>query len=76
MGEGRGEGENFPAHPLSGFTILDLSTVIAGPVTGSLLAELGARVIRIETLAGDWMRNTFNGLATNRTMAGTQGPLH
>ena len=73
MGEGRGEGENFPAHPLEGFTVLDLSTVIAGPVTGSLLAELGARVIRIETLAGDWMRNTFNGLATNRTMAGTQG---
>ena len=73
MGEGRGEGENLPAHPLEGFTVLDLSTVIAGPVSGSLLAELGARVIRIETLAGDWMRNTFNGLATNRTMAGTQG---
>ena len=73
MGEGRGEGEDFPEHPLEGITVLDLSTVIAGPVTGSLLAELGARVIRIETLAGDWMRNTFNGLATNRTMAGTQG---
>ena len=72
-GEGRGEGEDFPAHPLEGFTVLDLSTVIAGPVSGSLLAEMGARVIRIETLAGDWMRNTFNGLATNRTMAGTQG---
>ena len=68
-----GEGEDFPEHPLEGITVLDLSTVIAGPVTGSLLAELGARVIRIETLAGDWMRNTFNGLATNRTMAGTQG---
>ncbi|MYA61141.1 MAG: hypothetical protein F4X94_00980, partial [Dehalococcoidia bacterium] len=46
-GEGQGEGEDFPAHPLEGYTILDLSTVIAGPVTGSLLAELGARVIRI-----------------------------
>ena len=68
-----GEGGDFPAHPLSGFTVLDLSTVIAGPVSGSLLAEMGARVIRIETLGGDWMRNTFNGLATNRTMAGTQG---
>ena len=68
-----GGGDELPAHPLEGFTVLDLSTVIAGPVTGSLLAELGARVIRIETLAGDWMRNTFNGLATNRTMAGTQG---
>ncbi len=63
----------FPAHPMEGVTILDMSTVIAGPVSGSLMAELGARVIRIETLAGDWMRNAFNGLATNRTMAGTQG---
>ncbi len=68
----RDDGE-FPNHPLEGITVLDMSTVIAGPVSGSLLAELGARVIRIETLAGDWMRNAYNGLATNRTMAGTQG---
>ena len=62
-----------PSHPLDGFTVLDMSTVIAGPLAGSLLAELGARVIRIETLAGDWMRNHYNGLASNRTMAGTEG---
>ena len=64
---------DLPAHPLEGFTVLDLSTVIAGPLAGSLLAELGARVIRIETLAGDWMRGHYDGLASNRTMAGTQG---
>ena len=68
----RDDGE-FPNHPLEGITVLDMSTVIAGPVSGSLMAELGARVIRIETLAGDWMRNAYNGLATNRTMAGTLG---
>ena len=62
-----------PAHPLEGVTVLDMSTVIAGPLAGSLLAELGARVIRIETLAGDWMRGHYNGLASNRTMAGTEG---
>ena len=50
-----------------------MSTVIAGPLAGSLLAEMGARVIRIETLAGDWMRGHYNGLASNRTMAGTEG---
>ena len=50
-----------------------MSTVIAGPLAGSLLAEMGARVIRIETLAGDWMRGPYNGLASNRTMAGTEG---
>ena len=62
-----------PAHPLEGVTVLDMSTVIAGPLAGSLLAEMGARVIRIETLAGDWMRGHYNGLASNRTMAGTEG---
>ncbi len=63
----------FPHHPLEGVTVLDMSTVIAGPLTGSLLAELGARVIRIETLAGDWMRAPYKGFFTNRTMAGTEG---
>ena len=62
-----------PLTPLEGVTILDMSTVIAGPLAGSLLAEMGARVIRIETLAGDWMRGHYNGLASNRTMAGTEG---
>ena len=62
-----------PKTPLEGVTVLDLSTVIAGPLAGSLLAEMGARVIRIETLAGDWMRNAYDGLASNRTMAGTEG---
>ncbi len=62
-----------PNHPLEGVTVLDMSTVIAGPLAGSLLAEMGARVIRIETLAGDWMRGHYNGLASNRTMAGTEG---
>ena len=66
---------NEAAHPgpMSGVTVLDLSTVIAGPLSGSLTAELGARVIRIETLQGDMMRGHYNGIATNRTMAGTEG---
>ena len=62
-----------PKHPLEGVTVLDLSTVIAGPLAGSLVAELGARVIRIETLDGDWMRGGNDGIASNRTMAGTEG---
>ena len=59
--------------PLAGVTVLDLSTVIAGPLSGSLAAELGARVIRIETLQGDQMRVGQNGIGVNRTMAGTEG---
>ena len=70
---GRNEAGEVPTNPLEGVTILDMSTVIAGPLAGSLMAEMGARVIRIETLAGDWMRGHYKGVAANRTMAGTQG---
>lgn len=64
--------EELPAHPLSGFTILDLSTVIAGPLSTSLNFELGIRVIRIETVEGDTMRRNFDGLGANRTQAGAE----
>ena len=65
---------SLPAHPLEGVTVLDFTTVIAGPLAGSMLAELGARVIRVETLDGDHIRHlNYGGIGANRTMAGTQG---
>ena len=36
------------AKPLAGVKVIELGTVIAGPFAGSLLAELGAEVIKIE----------------------------
>ncbi len=42
--------------PLKGHLVLDLSQGIAGPSCGMALAELGARVIKVEPPTGDWMR--------------------
>lgn len=61
-----------PAHPLDGITLLDLSTVIAGPLSTSLTYELGIRVIRIETIEGDTTRRNYDGLGANRTQAGAE----
>ncbi len=39
--------------PLSGSTVLELGNLIAGPYAGMLLADLGARVIKVEPRSGD-----------------------
>ena len=62
-----------PIPALDGVTLLDLGTVINGPLGCALVAELGARVIRIEALDGDWGRQGIQGLSVQRTMAGSEG---
>ena len=52
--------------PLAGYRILDMGTFVAGPYCGSLLAELGADVIKVEPLTGDPFRAT--GFTYNRGM--------
>ena len=71
-GNGASSSAALPAHPLEGITLLDLSTVIAGPLACSLTYELGVRVIHLETLEGDTMRRNFDGLGGNRTQAGAE----
>ncbi len=52
-----------PSHlPLEGVTILDLTTMLSGPLATGLLAQQGADVIKVESLEGDQLRR--------------HGPLH
>jgi crotonobetainyl-CoA:carnitine CoA-transferase CaiB-like acyl-CoA transferase len=54
------------AGPLDGIRVIDAGTMVAGPMTGSLLSELGADVVKLETIAGDPFRG--GGEPYNRGM--------
>lgn len=64
--------------PLAGITVLEFATIIAAPLSCALLADLGARVIKIEpTNGGDPMRgmggagfNSYFGIS--KTTAGKE----
>lgn len=43
--------------PLHGVRIVDLTTIVMGPLATRALADLGADVIRVEPPAGDFMRD-------------------
>jgi CoA:oxalate CoA-transferase len=45
-----------PGHPLAGLVVLDMATMVAGPLAATLLADFGAEVIKIEHLGGDESR--------------------
>ena len=42
--------------PLHGVTVLDFGQVYNGPYCGFLLAQAGARVIKVESLIGETLR--------------------
>jgi crotonobetainyl-CoA:carnitine CoA-transferase CaiB-like acyl-CoA transferase len=53
------------AGPLSGVKILDLSSVVAGPLSTTHLADQGADVIKIEPLGGDINRRSRQKVSSN-----------
>jgi CoA:oxalate CoA-transferase len=46
------------AKPLAGIKVIELANFIAGPLCGTLLADMGADVIKIEPSKGDMARAT------------------
>lgn len=49
--------------PLQGIKVTDFTQIIAGPACSMLLADMGAEVIKIEPLTGDFWRQTTGGSA-------------
>jgi crotonobetainyl-CoA:carnitine CoA-transferase CaiB-like acyl-CoA transferase len=63
-----------PTGPLAGIRVVDLTTVISGPVCTMLLADQGADVIKVEPPGGDIARRTAgNGEFTAMFVSSNRG---
>jgi crotonobetainyl-CoA:carnitine CoA-transferase CaiB-like acyl-CoA transferase len=59
--------------PLDGITIVEFSTIIAAPLATAMLADLGARVIKVEVMDGDPYRHLIaGGTPVAKTTAGKE----
>ncbi|MCH9671996.1 MAG: CoA transferase [Gammaproteobacteria bacterium] len=55
--------------PLAGLEVVDLTQGLAGPYCAMLLAQHGARVIKVEPPSGDWSRTLGRDLGDDLTAA-------
>ena len=63
--------------PLEGITVVEFATIIAAPLGTSMLADLGARVIKVELVDGDPYRHLVAaGTPAAKTTAGQGVDLH
>jgi len=56
--------------PLAGLRVVEIATIIAAPFGASLLAELGADVIKVEPIEGDPYRGLAGGIGACRVNLG------
>ena len=61
-----------PQKPLAGVTVVESATIIAAPLAAATLADLGARVIKIEPPTGDPFRSMFHGFGASKCNAGKE----
>jgi crotonobetainyl-CoA:carnitine CoA-transferase CaiB-like acyl-CoA transferase len=60
------------ASPLHGVTVVEFATIIAAPLAASFLADLGARVIKVESVGGDPYRKMGGGVGAIRCNQGKE----
>lgn len=58
--------------PLSGVTVVESAAIIAAPLAASTLADLGARVIKIEPIIGDAFRSMSRGVGAAKCNTGKE----
>ena len=56
-----------PQGPLAGVRIVDLTSVVLGPLATQILGDYGAEIIKVENLEGDLMR--ANGVSLHKGMS-------
>jgi len=60
------------ARPLEGITVVESATIIAAPLGAATLADMGARVIKIEPIGGDPFRSMFHGFGASKCNTGKE----
>ncbi len=61
-----------PKRPLEGVTVVEAATIIAAPLGAATLADLGARVIKLEPVGGDPFRSMIGGLGAAKCNTGKE----